>query len=369
MTLNLLFCNRAETLPKADSVAGADKLGTVSRERTAFMTETANLPFVSALLVTRNEAAYIERAMMSLIEQSYPKDRYEIIVIDGMSDDGTVAKIEETAARYSTDTFNIRLLTNEKKILAAGWNLGIEAARGEYVVRIDAHAEAAPDFIERNVEVMSKVDAVCVGGKLTTCSLDGDEETVSKVLSSPFGVGNSSFRVSDTAGYADTAVYGLYKKSVFDQVGLFNENFVRNQDIELHSRIKRAGGKFYFDPSIKCLYYSRNTVKKMMKQAYGNGKWNMVLAKKEPSALSLRHLVPAAFVVYILLSAALGFLYAPIWFVLAGVILLHLILGFVAACAKKTNLKEKLTMPFLFLLLHLSYGTGYFAGLFTRVKN
>lgn len=333
------------------------------------MGDISALPFVSALLVTRNEAPYIEKSFISLAEQTYPKSRYEIIVVDGMSDDGTDEKVRELIRRYGSEDFSVRLLKNEKKILAAGWNLGIEAARGEYVVRIDAHAEAAPDFIEKNVEVMNRVDAVCVGGRLSTLSLDGDEQAVSKVLSSPFGVGNSSFRVSDTAGYADTAVYGLYKKSVFDEVGLFNENFVRNQDIELHSRIRRAGGKFWFDPSIKCSYYSRNTVKKMMRQAYGNGKWNMVLAKKEPSALSLRHLIPFAFVVYLLLSVVLGFFFHAVWLVMLGVLLLHLILGFAAACAKKTTFKEKLIMPFLFMLLHLSYGTGYFAGIFTCEKN
>ena len=205
-----------------------------------------DMPFVSVLLVTRNEKYYIVDSLMSLVNQTYPKEKFEIIVIDGISDDGTKELIQKIIDEYSTEEFSISMIENPKRILASGWNLGIKNAKGEYVVRIDAHAVAPADFIEKNVETMLAVDAVCVGGKLITKSSDAKGEMISKVLSSPFGVGNSSFRVSDIACYSDTAVYGLYQKDIFDKVGYFNEDFVRNQDIELHSRIKKSGGKFYF---------------------------------------------------------------------------------------------------------------------------
>lgn len=330
--------------------------------------EAINLPFVSALLVTRNEQDYIEKAMLSLINQTYPKELFEIIVIDGESTDNTLKIVNQLIEKYKTAFFDIRVINNSKHILSSGWNLGIKNARGDYVVRIDAHAEAALDFIEKNVETMlSAKDAVCVGGKLTTKSLGGDDDIISKVLSSPFGVGNSSFRVSETAGYADTAVYGLYKKEIFEKVGYFNEQYVRNQDIELHSRIRASGGKFYFNPQINCVYYSRNSVKKMVKQAFGNGKWNMVLLKNQNSALRLRHLVPFAFVLYLIASTILGFFNKFFWFLELGVIALHLILGLIAGSKKTKKISEILKMPFLFLLLHLSYGTGYLAGIFTKI--
>lgn len=328
-----------------------------------------NYPVVTALLVTRNEQAYIERALLSLINQDYPKDKYEIIVIDGESTDETVAIVKKLIEEYKTEGIDIRIIDNPKHILSSGWNLGLKAARGEYAVRIDAHGEASPDFIRKNVETMLSVsDAVCVGGRLTTKSLGGDNDTISKILSSPFGVGNSSFRVSDKPGYADTAVYGLYRKDIFEKVGYFNEKYVRNQDIELHSRIRAAGGKFYFNPEISCVYYSRNTVKKMVKQAFGNGKWNMVLLKNQNSALRFRHLIPFAFVIYLILSAVLGIVHWGIWVLAAGVLLLHLSLGFLAALQKTRKAAEILKMPFLFLLLHLSYGTGYLAGIFTKIS-
>lgn len=328
------------------------------------MEDIEKLPFVSALLVTRNEKDYIRMSMMSLINQTYPKERYEIVVIDGGSTDGTLDVIKELQDTYNSDSFSIRVVSNPKKILATGWNIGIQSARGEYVVRIDAHATADSNFIEKSVETIQRVDAVCVGGKLTSKSLNGEEDTISLVLSSPFGVGNSSFRVSEEEGYADTAVYGLYKKDIFEKAGYFDERMVRNQDIELHSRIKKTGGKFYFNPAIKSTYYTRNTVKKMLKQAYGNGQWNMVLLKKGTGALSLRHLVPFFFVLGVIGSIILGFVHPASWIIGAAVVLLHLGLGAYFATKKTRKISQVLTMPFLFISLHFAYGLGYIKGMF-----
>lgn len=324
----------------------------------------AELPFVSTLIVTRNERNYIKPSLMSFINQTYPKDRYEIIVVDGGSDDGTLDIVNEIIRDYSSETFHIRLIDNPKRILASGWNIGIQASIGEYITRIDAHAEAAPDFIEKSVNTILKVEAICVGGRLDSIPLDGDDMLVSKVLSSSFGVGNSSFRVSDTAGYVDTAVYGLYKKTVFDEVGYFDEFLVRNQDIDLHSRIKKAGYRFYFNPEIHSVYHTRSSVKKMVKQAFGNGKWNMVLMKKGSTALSLRHLIPFFFFTYLVLSIICGFLFWPIWVLAGGVMLLYFILGFIAGAKKVISFSERIKMPYLFFLLHCTYGVGYYAGIF-----
>ena len=328
------------------------------------MDRKETLPFVSALLVTRNEKDYIRMSLMSLIYQTYPKDRYEIIIIDGGSVDGTLDIIKELQENYTTDSFSINVVPNPKKILATGWNIGVRTAKGDYVVRIDAHATAEPDFIEKSVETLQRVDAVCVGGKLTSKSLNGEENVISYVLSSPFGVGNSSFRVSEQEGYADTAVYGLYKKDIFEKAGYFDEKMVRNQDIEMHSRIKKEGGKFYFNPEIKSTYYTRNTVKKMLKQAYGNGKWNMVLLKKGNGALSLRHLVPFAFVLSIIGAIVLGFLHPVFWILGLFALLLHMVLGFFFATKKTKMVNQLLAMPFLFISLHLAFGVGYIRGIF-----
>ena len=328
------------------------------------MDKLDKFPFVSALLVTRNEKDYIRMSLMSLIEQTYPNNKYEIIIVDGGSTDGTLDIVKELQEKYNNDHFSISLVSNPKKILSCGWNIGIQTAKGEYVVRIDAHATAEKDFIEKSVETMQRVDAVCVGGKLTSKSLNGEDDVISYVLSSPFGVGNSSFRVSEDEGYADTAVYGLYKKDIFGDAGYFDEKMVRNQDIEMHSRIKKTGGKFYFNPEIKSTYYTRNTIKKMLKQAYGNGQWNMVLLKRGSGALSIRHLVPFAFVLSIFGAILLGFLHPIFWIVGIVIIIIHFTLGLYFAIKKTRKISQILKMPFLFISLHFSYGLGYIRGIF-----
>ena len=325
----------------------------------------SELPFVSSLIVVRNEKNYIEKAILSLICQDYPKDKYEIIIVDGISTDGSM-DIVKKIINDNTDV-SIRVLNNEKKILATGWNIGIKASKGDFVIRIDAHAEVDRHFFKKNIETIQNIDADCVGGKLITKPMSGDNPIVSMVLSSPFGVGNSSFRVSNKPGYADTAVYGLYKKSAIERAGFFDERFVRNQDIELHSRIKKNGGKFYFNPEICSYYYSRSSVKKMLRQNFGNGLWNMVLLKHNPRSLSLRHLFPFLFLCYLLLSIGLGFLTWYIWALAGAVLVLHYIIGFVFSLIETKSIKNLMVMPFLFFLLHLSYGFGYFCGIFKKI--
>ena len=327
------------------------------------------VPYISVLVVCRNEEEYIKLSLQSVLNQDYPDDRYEILVIDGMSDDGTVNVAKQVIDRYETehdgcpDTY---FLPNEKKILAAGWNIGIRNSKGSYVVRIDAHSEIPSDYISKCVATITMHDAVCVGGKIESKSMQREDDTIAKVLSSPFGVGNSSFRVSNTEGYVDTAVYGLYDRRIFDKVGYFDESLVRNQDIELHARIRNAGGKFYFNPVIKSTYYTRNTVKKMLRQAFQNGKWNPIVSKKTKGTLSIRHMIPFAFVSFTGICTILGCLKRGFWYLELMILGLHLCLGFVFAKKKTSDPKELAKMPFLFMALHLTYGTGFLTGLFHK---
>lgn len=329
------------------------------------------LPFVSALLVTYNEGAYIEKALGSLINQTYPADRYEIIIVDGGSDDDTLGqarKIIDFSSKKKSEIPKVTFLNNPKRILAAGWNIGIKASSGKYVVRIDAHAEAMPNFLQKSVETAIAVGAECVGGRLITVALDEKGIVIRDVLSSSFGVGNSSFRVSEKAGYADTAVYGLYKKDLFQQIGYFDEGLVRNQDIELHTRIKKAGGKFYFNPEIVSKYYSRNTVKKMLNQGFQNGKWNFITLKKNRTKLSIRHVIPLCFVIFLISGFFIGFGFHVAWMFELSILLLYFILAFIASRKKTKKVNTLFQMMGLFFLLHSFYGAGSLVGIFTKTK-
>lgn len=326
-------------------------------------TET-KFPFVSSIIVTRNEEDYIELALHSLINQSYPHNKYEIIIVDGMSSDSTRDIVNRTKELYKDSELSIKLLDNPNLILASGWNIGIKQAKGEYVVRIDAHARADKDFLMNSVKTILDKKVACVGGKLLTKTLKDNDELISKVLSSPFGVGNSSFRISHNPGFVDTAVYGLYNKMIFKKVGYFNEKYIRNQDLEMHSRIRKTGERFYFNPIIKSIYFARNSFSKMIKQAYQNGFWNMVLLKEDYSGLSIRHLVPFGFVLFLFFFSIGGFLLRPLWYIEAVVMGIYFILAIWFGIKSGAQTKDLYKMVIYYLSLHISYGTGFIFGMF-----
>lgn len=325
------------------------------------------LPFVSAMIVVRNEEKRIAKCLDSLLFQDYPSDKYEIIIIDGESTDKTLVVVNERveAAKNEKDIPDVRIVNNPKHILASGWNIGIKEAKGEYVIRPDAHAYVERNFISKNVEVMLKVgDAACVGGQMTTISDTKIGDIIKEALSSPFGVGGAKFRYVKEPSYVDTVAYGLYRKRVFEEIGYFNEALVRTQDNDLHRRMRDAGMKFYLDPSIQSYYYSRNTFKKLSKQQFNNGKWTMINFRLRPGKMSIRHFIPLGFVLAVISTIIAGLFYHPIWWLTLAGIILHLFCGLLFAIKRTKQLSHILILPFVFLLMHISYGLGSISGFF-----
>lgn len=322
---------------------------------------------ITAMIVVRNEEKYIKTSLESLLYQEFPEKDYEILIIDGESTDKTREIIKETLKNYNGNT-NVSILTNKKKILAAGWNMGIKKAKGKYVVRIDAHAKANKDFLKKNMETMSKMkdDVACVGGKLTSISLSEGDQTIGKILSSPFGIGNSKFRYSDKSQYTDTVAFGMYKREVFEKVGFFDETLERNQDNNMHNRIRKAGYKFYYNPEIKSNYYVRNSLKKMLRQGFLNGKWNIIVFRQDKKSLSIRHIIPLVFVLSLIGLIILSFVNKIFLYILVAEIILYFALGIIFAIQKTKDILEIIKMLLYFLLLHLSYGTGSLISIFHR---
>jgi len=327
------------------------------------MESRTDSPFVSALIVVRNGEDMIGRCLDALTSQEYPKDRYEILVIDGMSDDNTVRIAKERGGGLPP----VHIFENPKRLLASGWNIGVKRASAEYVVRLDAHAVPYPDFLRRNVETMLRTpDAACVGGSMETRSTTRLGEAISEVLSSPFGVGNSKFRTSRRAQYVDTVAYGLYRRELLLALGGFDEEMQRNQDLDMHARIRRAGWKFYLDPSIRTIYYARDSFKGFILQGWQNGWWNILTMLKDIRAVSIRHLVPLGFVLYLLITASGGFLWRPLWYALGAVLAAYLFLAIAMSIAGSRSVWSLLAKPALFFSLHGSYGAGSLACAFSQ---
>jgi len=320
-------------------------------------------PFVSTMIVVRNEQKYIKTAILSFLNQEYPKDRMELIIVDGMSTDQTVQVAKDTVAEYiSTNGYvEVQYLENPKLNLAAGWNLGIHAAKGEFVVRIDAHAQADPQMIKKCVDILqTHEDVACAGGRIVAQPLTDGGRIISYVQSSPFGVGNSKFRYATESGYVDTVAYGVYRKSIFEKAGLFNETFQRNQDNDMHGRIKACGGKFYLDATISSLYHPRETIKGMMKQGFGNGKWVIIGYRKseKKEGISPRHMIPFAFVLANIALIAGAWFFGLFRLGLIGMYVLYLAAAIYFGLQKTHKPGELLRWCLCCWLFHISYGAG-----------
>src|SRR5882724_11065510 len=213
-------------------------------------------PLVSVILPCRNESGYIEDCLKSILQQEIPDGDFEILVADGVSNDGT----REFLERFSAENPKVRLLNNPGRIVSTGLNAALREARGEVIVRMDAHTVYAPDYIKQCLAVLRETGADNVGGPMRTSAVSYRERAIRAVFHSPFAVGGARSHNPDHEGFVDTVIYGCWKKSTFDRVGYFDEELVRNQDDEHNLRIVRNGGKIYQSPRIQSWYRVRGSL-------------------------------------------------------------------------------------------------------------
>lgn len=319
---------------------------------------------VSLVIPIYNEEEFIEDCYNSLRENTFPNENIEYIFIDGNSNDQTLKILRKMSSLNS----NIIILENPKKITPIAMNLGIKTARGKYIIRIDAHAKYAPDYIEKCIELLKKTGADNVGGCIETKPSKNTliAQSISYALSHKFGVGNSDFRTVKEEKESDTVPFGAFPKDIFEKYGYYNELLVRNQDIELNSRIKKNGGKIILSPSIRCTYFSRGNYKGLWEQNYNNGKWNIFTSFITANALSLRHFIPLIFVLSLIVSSLLT-IFIPVYgsllfaLVLGTYILVSLLIS--VKIASTRGWKYLFIQPFTFLILHFSYGIGSLLGI------
>lgn len=314
----------------------------------------------SVIIPVYNESKYIEKCIDSLLEQTYSKEKMEMIFVDGGSKDKTIELINKYIDKYPK---LIRLLHNEKKIVPYAMNIGIANSKGRYIVRLDAHAEYSKDYIEKCIECLEETGADNVGGFAETKAKNKVGKVIAKVLSSRFGVGNSKFRTNGQEGYVDTVPFGAFKREIFHRLGGYDERLVRNQDNEMNYRIRKNGGKIYLSKSIRFNYYCRDSVKSISDMAYKNGKWNVITYYLCPGSMGIRHFVPMAFVLSLILLFALGFVMNLFHIILVCELCLYFLLDIIFSIIDSSSLYEFLMMFILFPVFHISYGSGSIAGL------
>ncbi|MHB8754656.1 MAG: glycosyltransferase family 2 protein [Candidatus Acidiferrales bacterium] len=320
-----------------------------------------SLPRVSVIVPCRNEARFIACCLESILANDYPKDKLELLVVDGISDDGTWAIIGGFVRNYPL----VKGLLNVKQITSAALNLGIRHASAEIIVRIDAHARVSPNYLRLCVEGLGKHQADNIGGVMETLSANNGSsaEAIAASISHPFGVGNSDFRVTTRkVTLTDTVFGGCYRREVFQRIGFFNERLVRTQDMEFNQRLRKAGGRIVLDPKIKCSYYASPDLKSFARHNFCDGLWAVLpFAYSDVSPVRLRHLIPAAFLAtVVLLTIAAGWFAPPR-------ILLAIIVGAYAALNAASSIHVAwhnrkfqfiFLMPLVFGIRHFAYGFG-----------
>jgi glycosyltransferase involved in cell wall biosynthesis len=329
-------------------------------------------PMISVIVPCRNERNWIANCMQSILDNDYPPDRLEVLVVDGMSHDGTRQVIESFVAKCP----RIRLVSNEKKITPAAMNLGIAAARGSVIVRMDAHVEYPRNYISSLVKLLEQSGADNVGGVCQT--LPANNSAVAKAIaigmSHPLGVGNSHFRIGAAEDrWVDTVPFGCYRRDVFDRVGLFDEQLVRNQDDELNLRLIKHGGRILLSPRIVSKYFVRDSLAKLWRMYYQYGYFKPLVVRKIGEVMTLRQLVPPLFVLCLGVTALASVislmalpgpwkLVAPLAFVLTAGSYLLAVGACSAGAARSYGVAVAVALVGVFPTLHMSYGIGYLQG-------
>jgi cellulose synthase/poly-beta-1,6-N-acetylglucosamine synthase-like glycosyltransferase len=246
------------------------------------------VPLVTVVIPCRDEEAYIEGCIEAVRRQAWPLDRLEILVADGMSVDGT----REILGRLAAADARIHLVDNPAHVQAAGLNECIRRAHGDVIVRMDVHADYAPDFVQRCVSALERTGADNVGGAARPRARTFFQRCVAAALRSPLGIGGSRYRKPDEEGFVETVWPGAFDRRVFDRVGLFDPKAVTNEDAELNQRIVQSGGRVYMSRDIVSYYYPRESMRALARQyfRYGQGRARTLLKHKR--LLSLRPALP-----------------------------------------------------------------------------
>lgn len=325
------------------------------------MTTYNELPRVTVLVPCRNEAAFIERCLDSIVHNGYPESLLQVLVLDGRSEDATAQLVRDFQERHSC----VMLIDNPHRITSTALNLGIAAATGDYIVWMSAHNRYDAGYIERCIDWSLRSGADNVGGVIVAQPRDNTAfgRAIVLVLANRFGNGGSKFRTSVAEPvWADTVFGGCYRRDVFAKVGLFNEQLVRGQDFEFNMRLRRAGLRTLLVPTIRSTYFARSTPVEFLKHNWANGVWAILPFRySDVVPVGLRHLAPMCFVGSIIASMLLGLVMPPFRFLALGILGAYgiaTIAASVSIATRERSVKLAIILPVVFWSLHISYGLG-----------
>ncbi|MDH5507683.1 MAG: glycosyltransferase family 2 protein [Anaerolineae bacterium] len=340
-------------------------------------------PFVTIILPIRNEAKYIQRCLVSVIDQDYPADQLEILVVDGMSDDGTRDIVQSFQQKHP----NLKLIDNPQKIVPTGWNIAVQLAKGDFVVRVDGHCIIATDYVRQCLKYLQLDDVHCVGGPIETIGETFTSQAIAVAMSSKFGVGNSAFRVlkpglkdegpedslpkGDSMNkthsmYIDTVGIPAFTRQALDLAGLMDEELVRNQDDEYIFRLRKLGARLVLASDIQIKYFCRTSYNALARQYFQYGYWKVRVFQKFPRQMRPRQFIPLVFVLSLIVLLALAGSVPLFGTLLKLEVAAYLVASLTASVleSRKRGWRFLPFLPLIFAILHISYGLGFLLGLF-----
>ena len=317
---------------------------------------------ISFIIVAYNAAGSLGALLEDLLAQTIPHEQIEALLVDSASTDATRALMLDFA---KAAPFEVKVLDNPKRWLASGINVALGAATGDAVIRLDAHARIPRDFLQKNLQALERGEDI-VGGCVLGGAPSGAWESVLRTVdTSRFCGGAAPFRNGGEARYVDTLAYALYRREVYDKVGLYDERLRRTEDNDMHYRMRKAGYRFYFSPDIVSYHAARSTMRGQLRQKWGNGYWIGRTMRIQPRCFAPRHLIPALFVLALLFGLLLLPLSVwPLLLLLFAYLACDLFFAVQGALSQESGrLLALVSLPFLFPAVHVVYGVGTLAGL------
>ncbi|MGE4130982.1 MAG: glycosyltransferase family 2 protein [Bdellovibrionales bacterium] len=312
---------------------------------------------VSVVIPCRNEAKHIEGTVRAILSSDYPS--LEVLVVDGMSEDGT----REVLKRLGEEDPRVRTVDNVKKLTPYAFNLGVQHAAGEYIQIVGSRNVMAPDYLSRLVHVLAnRPDVACVGGDYQHVSDSAAGATIAHAMESKFGMGSGNYRTMTDDAFVDTVGVPMYRRTIFNEIGLFDESLTRNQDDEFNFRVRQKNHKIMYVHAAKVTYLVRGSYKKAFWQFFQYGYFKVFVNKKHGAVTTYRQMAPALFLATWAVGLPLS-IFIPLVNPLLALILFSYAVAGLALAGKGLSLSQRLQVLITCFILHVGYGSGYWAGI------
>jgi succinoglycan biosynthesis protein ExoA len=327
---------------------------------------------VSIIVPCFNEQATIQQMLQAVYEQQFPREEIEVVIADGRSTDSSLIKIKDYQETHPE--LKIIIVDNEKRVIPSGLNAALNAASGEYVIRLDGHSIPEPEYVSKCVRCLQDGKGDNVGGawEIKPRGKSWQARSVAMAASHPLGVGDAHYRIGGKAQSVDTVPFGAYRRETIVRLGMYNESLLTNEDYELNTRIRKIGGIIWFDPDIRSVYLAAPNFNALVKQYFRYGFWKARMLRLHPKALRWRQALPPLFVLGLIFLLGLGFLWRPFWIMLMSIGLCYsmilLATGVLVAFQKK-DASLMLGVPIAIMTMHFAWGTAFLWSWITPKNN